>query len=356
MYILATIVLLLCCTSLVVGDAYGEGGILGLHQTRSRGINLGGFHGTTGTIHGGSGSGGTINNIHGSYRISPRLGSQSIISRGGIGSFGTQNQRIITDDGSRSYGGSDLGRGRVISGGSGFRGRGSLHSGFVTSFRGRQGIHDGLRTTGSFGGGRIGIRSGSRTLGFGVGSVGGAININNFANIDGSSFGLTNFAPQYVNILSFDFNRARADAFADAPRGSINTEARQQIIGRRFASGSAAQTQTSASERSGSGNGVAGIELTASRSASQDAQQQFTQQAVADGATELGNAYGFSANNRGQIRYNPVQVESLPVHAAPRSSLPATVRVQGGITRGSRISDGTGAGYAGRGYYTRDSF
>lgn len=160
------------------------------------------------------------------------------------------------------------------------------------------------------------------------------IDINNFANIDASAFGFRNFAPQYVDIENFDFNNARQSAAALAPRDAITSgELQQVVVGRRFRSGFARQTETSSASREGRGSGEAGIELTAARSASQDATQQFSQTANGEGKTEQGAAYAFE-RNQGQIRFQPVQLESLPVHSGPRSQLPSSSSASGGGLRG----------------------
>ncbi|XP_014681461.1 PREDICTED: protein PopA1-like [Priapulus caudatus] len=142
---------------------------------------------------------------------------------------------------------------------------------------------------------------GSRSAGTGVGSFGGGqINVQSFGNIDSDSFGFDNFGGQYVDVDKFDFNNARSSAQALAPRESINQAQQEQIvIGKRFRSGYARQTETSSAVKEGTGSGEAGIELAASRTANQDATQQFKQDASGEGKTEQGAGYGFERNNKG---------------------------------------------------------
>ncbi|XP_014668245.1 PREDICTED: uncharacterized protein LOC106809612 [Priapulus caudatus] len=179
-----------------------------------------------------------------------------------------------------------------------------------------------------------GFASRSQNVGFAASSAlrGSAIDINNFANIDASAFGFRNFAPEYVSIADFDFGAARQAAAAFAPEEAINAASQEQVvIGRRFRSGSARQTETSSASREGSGSGEAGIELSAERTASQDATQQFSQTASGDGSTKQGAGYAFERGNDGSVRFQPVRLDSLPVHSGPRSQLPVAARTGGGL-------------------------
>ncbi|XP_014678992.1 PREDICTED: glycine, alanine and asparagine-rich protein-like [Priapulus caudatus] len=230
----------------------------------------------------------------------------------------------------------------IQSGGSGFTGgarfagiqRGGSFggiSGGATNFGGI-GARRSIRVGGGaarFGGAR---RSFQLSSGGGFQRGGATIDVNNFANIDARSFGLNNFAPDFVNIATFDFDGARRSAASFAPRDSlVSGNALQQIVvGRRFRSGSARQTESSGALKEGSGRGEAGIELAASRSASQDATQQFTQTASGEGSTSQGAGYAFERNNNGQIRFSPVRIESASVHAGPRSRLPTSAVGYGG--------------------------
>ncbi|XP_014673000.1 PREDICTED: glycine, alanine and asparagine-rich protein-like isoform X2 [Priapulus caudatus] len=240
---------------------------------------------------------------------------------GGGGGFRTGGAQVrqVVSGGAGRVGGFSAGGARV----GGFSAGGARVGGFSAGGARGGGFSAGGARGGSFGGGSI---SSGISSGFGM-AQGGNIDPNNFANIDASAFGFDNFGNTYINVEAFDFNNWRNAAQALAPREAINAAQTEQIvIGRRFRSGSARQTETSSASKEGSGNGEAGIELSASRTASQDATQQFKQQASGDGSTSQGATYGFERNNNGQIRFAPVKLDSLPVHSGPRSQVPQPMR------------------------------
>ncbi|XP_014667236.1 PREDICTED: uncharacterized protein LOC106808860 [Priapulus caudatus] len=205
-------------------------------------------------------------------------------------------------------------------GGSGGFGRGGSSFSSGSSFRSGGGA-------GSGGFRSSGIKSGGSFVSLPTFGGDNTVDINNFANIDASAFGFDNFGNLYINVEAFDFNGWRNTAHSAAPREALNAAQTEQIvIGRRFRNGYARQTETSGASREGSGSGTSGIELSATRTASQDATQQFTQTASGDGSTEQGAGYGFEKNNNGAIRFVPVAVDSLPVHSGPRNQLPASAR------------------------------
>ncbi|XP_014661568.1 PREDICTED: glycine-rich RNA-binding protein 5, mitochondrial-like [Priapulus caudatus] len=246
------------------------------------------------------------------------------------GSYGNQGGQAGAFRGrGSSFGGSSF-QGGAIGGGSfqgGSVGGGSFQGGAIGGGNFQGGSVGGgsfqrrVSGGGSFQGGSVG--GGGFRSGFGGGSQ-QSFNIDNFGNIiDASSFGIDQFGRNYINIDAFDFSGAFDAAQKLAPRESLTPSQREQIvIGRRYRSGSARQFETSNALREGSGNGQSGIDLSARRTASQDATQQFTQQATGEGATRQGATYGFERNNNGQIRFAPVKLDSLPVHAGPRSQVP----------------------------------
>ncbi|XP_014681743.1 PREDICTED: uncharacterized PE-PGRS family protein PE_PGRS10-like [Priapulus caudatus] len=309
--------ILLGCVAQALCEAHGEGGILGL-----QGGNYGG---------GGRGGAGLGASHSGGQRVTVTKTTTSGGAAGGAGGAG----------GFRAAGGAG--------GAGGFRAAGG--AGGAGSFRTAGGA-GGFRATGGSGGiGRGGssFSSGSSFRSGGTGSGGfrssavksgggsfvnlptfggdNTVDINNFANIDASTFGFDNFGNLYINVEAFDLKGWRNTAQAAAPREALNPAQTEQIVvGSRFRNGYARQTETSGASREGSGSGSSGIELSATRTASQDATQQFTQEASGEGSTEQGAGYVFERNNNGEIRFVPVAVDSLPVHSGPRSQLPASAR------------------------------
>lgn len=271
------LLILLGCAVGVLCDAYGKEGILGVQAGYRGGRSSSGVS-TLG--------GGTINRV---LRVS---------SGGGTGAASGGGSFRFTSSG----GGSGAG--------AGIRGGGVR---FTSSGGGTSG--GGFRTT-------SGSSAQSAFRGAGLQGFGsGAIDINNFGNIDASAFGFDAFGNLYINVEAFDFNAWRNAAAALAPREALTGAQQEQVvIGSRFRSGYARQHETSSSERSGSGSGEAGIELSASRTASQDATQQYTHTASGEGKTEQGAAYGYQRTPN--LQFQTVRLESLPVHSGPRSQLP----------------------------------
>lgn len=300
-----TVVLLSFAVS-VFSDAFREGGIAGLRGGRFGGnyVDLSGTGGRTITRRVITTGGGTGTGTHGLQFI---RGSSGRLGLGG----GTQTVFI---SGRGSGGGI---RGIELS-----SGRRALR--FIDPLSARFG-------TARQGSGGQTIRTFTGSGGFGsnfFGAAGGSVDVNNFGDfLDTRAFGIVNFAPGYVAIENFDFDSARQGALQLAPAGSIIPgQAEQVVIGRRFRSGYARQTETSGALRSGAGSGESGIDLAATRSAKQDATQQFSQTASGDGSTGQGSGYQFSSGNSGQIRFQPVQLEPSPVHSGPRAALPVGVR------------------------------
>ncbi|XP_014681843.1 PREDICTED: uncharacterized protein LOC106821510 [Priapulus caudatus] len=156
--------------------------------------------------------------------------------------------------------------------------------------------------------------------------------VNTFSSfLDASAFGLDNIAPNYVSLGLFDFNNWRREADSLAPPEAFSaslTEEAPVVIGKRYRSGIARTMETSSAEREGNGSGEAGVEVSATRSANQDATQSFTQDGAGEGETAQGADYSFSQNNDGTIVFQAVpHQEELRIHAGPASAVPTGIEI-----------------------------
>lgn len=153
------------------------------------------------------------------------------------------------------------------------------------------------------------------------------ISLDSFGNIQIDAFGLKNFGKDYVNIEQRNFNDWRTDARSLVPSGAPSRAQNDQVvIGQRYRSGFAKQTESSSAERKGSGTGSSGIELSATRRASQDANKRFSQIASGEGRTEQGGTYEFQ--RQPNFAFKPVEISPTSFHSGPQSTLPVSLRSQ----------------------------
>ncbi|XP_014679492.1 PREDICTED: keratin, type I cytoskeletal 9-like, partial [Priapulus caudatus] len=318
------------------GSRYGSGTSgygLGSNSRRS-GIGLRAY-GLGGNSYGSGSSGNSHNSFsYGSVPIGNARGSSSSYGSGSSGyglgrssSYGSQQLRIRTGNArgsSSSYGSgsSGYGLGRSSSYGSGKSGYGrgsssSYGSGLSGYGLGRSSsygsvpIDNARGSSSSYGSGSSGYGRGSSSS-YGSGSSGlpDASFLRGWGRLDDVQFDDTGFGHEYVDVASFSYDAARDAAAAGAPRGSAPPSV-QAVVGERYRSGYAHQTDSSHALRTGSGVGEAGVQLEASRSAQQVAREQFAQDASGEGATRQAGAYAFRRGDSGGIMYEPVNTQTV---------------------------------------------
>lgn len=168
------------------------------------------------------------------------------------------------------------------------------------------------------------------------------IDINSFGMLNPEAFGFEEFGRNYINVEDWNFNTWRDGAQAQAPQMSFAPQSQEQaVIGTRFRSGSARQTETSTGEKTGSGSGEGTVELSATRSGSNDVTQSYSQTGSGEGTNEERASYGFQKNPN--FQFQTIQLEAAPVHSGPASTLPDRLQ------RGGRQSAPIQPRFTGRG-------